>query len=191
MGDIHGQGRGRRERCRAVTRAGLCAVFLACVVLANVLTATYGLVPVAFGLSATAGTYAAGVTFLVRDLLQERAGRQTTLAVIVAGAALSTLVSPQLAVASGVAFLVSELADWSAYQPTRRAYGFLAGVALSNIVGATVDTLVFMPLAGFPLSALSVSGQIVGKLLLSTVPLLIVGGAARVVFRQPQHTDHP
>jgi uncharacterized PurR-regulated membrane protein YhhQ (DUF165 family) len=51
----------------------------------------------------------------------------------VIGAGLSALVSPQFAVASGIAFLVSELADLAVYTPLRQR-NWLAAVALSNTV---------------------------------------------------------
>jgi len=54
------------------TRAlGAAVVFLGLVVAANVLTSTYGLVPAGFGLTATAGTWAAGLVLLARDLVDD------------------------------------------------------------------------------------------------------------------------
>src|SRR5688572_11355222 len=51
------------------------SIFVATVVAANILTAGFGLVPVGFGLTATAGTAAAGVTLLARDWVHDVAGR--------------------------------------------------------------------------------------------------------------------
>ena len=68
-------------------------LFLGCILAANVVTTELGMIPVGFGLVATAGTYFAGLTFILRDALQDVAGKRWTLAVIALGAALSFLVS--------------------------------------------------------------------------------------------------
>lgn len=138
------------------------AAFLACVVAANVLTAHYGLIPVGLGLVATAGTWAAGLTFAARDWLHEVAGRVAVLAAIVAGAGLSAvLAGPQLAMASGVAFAISEAADMVVYEPLRRRT-WAGAVFASNTVGAVVDTVVFLGLAGFPIWT-AMPGQMLAK----------------------------
>jgi queuosine precursor transporter len=123
-------------------------VFVGLVAAANWLTATYGLV-LDF---VTAGTFAAGLVLLVRDWLHEAGGRAWVFACIGLGAALSVVMStPQLAVASGVAFAASEFADFAVYEPLRKRT--LAGsMALSNTAGAVVDSLLFLALAGFPLT---------------------------------------
>jgi uncharacterized PurR-regulated membrane protein YhhQ (DUF165 family) len=145
--------------------------FLGCVVAANWLTNRYGFVPVGFGLMATAGTYAAGLSFGVRDALHEVAGRWVVIAGIVAGAGLSAFVSPTLALASGVAFLVAEFADLAVYEPLRR-HRWVAAVIASNVVGAVVDTVVFLHLAGFPIRD-AIAGQMVGKCL-AILPALVI-----------------
>ena len=96
------------------------AGFVATVVAANALTATFGLIPVGFGLTATAGTFAAGLTLLARDWVHHTAGRAAVLACIAAGALLSAgLAGPRLALASAAAFGLSELADLLVYQRLR------------------------------------------------------------------------
>lgn len=149
--------------------------YVAAVVLANVLTATYGLVWVAPWLVTTAGTYAAGVALLARDVVQETAGRRAVLAAIVVGAALSAwLAGAHLAVASGAAFLLAEGLDMAIY--TRlRARGWARAVMWSNAAGAVLDTFVFLALAGFPVTSSTVIGQLVGKVVWATaLPVLVV-----------------
>lgn len=158
-------------------RAGFFAAFVGCVLAANWLTDRYGFVPVGFGLSATAGTYAAGLSFGVRDALHELAGRRVVALAICVGAVLSALVSPSLALASGVAFLVSEFADLAVYAPLRRRR-WVAAVVASNLVGAVVDTVVFLHLAGFPVSD-ALAGQVVGKTLMILPALVLVGWVRR------------
>lgn len=110
------------------------------------------LAPVGFGLMAPSGAYAAGVTFIARDLVQRTGGRVRALAAIAGGTALSVLVSPQLALASGTAFIVSELSDFAVYTPLERRH-FVLAVLLSGVVGSVVDSLIFLKLAGIPLAA--------------------------------------
>ena len=89
-------------------KAAATLTYLGSIVAANWLTAHYGLVPVGFGLLATAGTYTAGLAFVARDAVQDTVGRAGTLAVLAFGAALSWWLStPALAVASAVAFGLS------------------------------------------------------------------------------------
>lgn len=130
--------------------------FAGLVVLANALTARYGFV---FGL-ATAGTFAAGLTFAVRDLLHEAAGRAWVLSAIGAGALLSVgwiemfgtggaPIEPwRLASASGTAFAFAELADYAVYAPLRRRSVGMAAL-LSNTVGAIADSALFLTLVGW------------------------------------------
>lgn len=154
----------------------IAVTFLGCILAANVVTTHLGMVPVGFGLVATAGTYFAGVTFILRDALQDVAGKRWTLAVIAAGAALSFFVSdPFIALASAVAFGLSELADLAVYTPLRKR-GYIRAALASNIVGAFVDTVAFLAIAGFPV-LLALPGQMVGKLL---VTLLAVAAVAIV-----------
>jgi uncharacterized PurR-regulated membrane protein YhhQ (DUF165 family) len=169
-----------------VSPRGLVAVALyaAAIVGANALTSRYGMVPVGFGLVATAGTYAAGLALGLRDVVQDTAGRRAVLAAVLAGAALSWWLStPTLAVASGVAFLASEVADFAVYTPLRR-HGWSRAVIASNTAGAVVDTVLFLALAGFPVTAASVSGQLVGKVLWATLlPVAMVGVIRRALPR--------
>lgn len=156
--------------------------FLGCILAANYVTSEYGMVPVGFGLVATAGTYFAGLAFILRDSLQDLAGKTAVIAAIVAGAVLSYLISaPFIAIASGVAFLVSELADLAVYTPLRRR-GYIKAAVASNAVGSAVDTVLFLTIAGFPLAS-SFAGQMVGKLAITLAVVLAVG-VVRAVLRQ-------
>lgn len=159
------------------------AAFLTCILVANYATSEFGVVPVGFGLVATAGTYLAGLSFVLRDAVQDVAGRRAAVALIVAGALLSYLVAePRIALASGVAFLASEAADFAVYTPLRRR-GYIRAAAASNAVGAVVDTFLFLAVAGFPIAG-AWQGQLVGKLAITAAVLGLVG-VARAVLRHP------
>jgi uncharacterized PurR-regulated membrane protein YhhQ (DUF165 family) len=141
------------------------------VVLANVAITYVGIVPVGFGLMAPAGVYFAGLSFTLRDALQETMGRRWTVYAIIAGALLSSVMSPTLALASGVAFLVSELADFMVYTPLRERSWFGA-VVVSNTVGAIIDSALFLWLAFGSLDFLA--GNVVGKLWMTALTVAVV-----------------
>jgi uncharacterized PurR-regulated membrane protein YhhQ (DUF165 family) len=155
--------------------------FIATILAANYITTQYGMIPVGFGLIATAGTYFAGLAFILRDLVQDKAGRKAVVALILAGAVLSYAISsPFIATASAVAFLLSEAADFAVYTPLRRR-GYVRAAVASNVVGAVVDTVIFLTIAEFPLSQ-AFAGQMVGKI---TVTLVAVGLVAVFRARKP------
>lgn len=148
--------------------------YMTAIVAANWLTTHYGLVAVGFGLTATAGTYAAGAALLLRDVVQDTCGPLWVLAGIAAGTALTAVLSPALALASATAFLLAELLDMAVYTPLRER-GWGRAALLSGIAGAVVDTYAFLALAGFPITTQTVSGQLVGKAVwMTALPVLAV-----------------
>lgn len=150
--------------------------FLACILAANYVTTEYGMIPVGFGFVATAGTYLAGLSFVLRDAVQDTAGRWAAVGLAVIGALLSYLIAdPFIALASGVAFLAAELADLAVYTPLRKR-GYIRAAVASNIVGAVVDTFLFLWIAGFPIAG-AWQGQMVGKVAVTAVVVALVIGA--------------
>lgn len=146
---------------------------IACILAANYVTSHYGMVPVGFGLVATAGTYFAGLTFVLRDTLQDALGKRWSIAVIIIGAAVSFAVSdPFIAIASAVAFGLSEIADLTVYTPLRKR-GYVRAAVTSNIVGSIVDTIAFLAIAGFPIMD-AIAGQMVGKLVITLAVVALV-----------------
>ena len=163
--------------------------FLAAAVAANLATDRFGLIPVGFGLTATAGTVAAGLVLLLRDLVHDLAGRAAVYSCIAAGALLSAATAgTRLALASGVAFAVSELADLSVYRPLRR-YSWTRAVLASNTVGALVDTTLFLSLAGYPIAA-ALPGQLWVKTA-TTLTAVVSVVVARAVLRHRVRPESP
>jgi uncharacterized PurR-regulated membrane protein YhhQ (DUF165 family) len=136
------------------------AAYIASIILSNILIVSVGPIPVGFGLLAPAGVYAAGLSFWLRDVTQDRLGRRWAVAAVVVGAMLSAALSPTLAVASGGAFLMSDLIDMAVYTPIRRRSAY-AAVLASNTAGLVVDSVLFLSLAFGSLNYLP--GQVVGK----------------------------
>jgi uncharacterized PurR-regulated membrane protein YhhQ (DUF165 family) len=147
--------------------------FVSTVFLANWAIERYGLVSVGFGLTAPAGVYFAGLAFTLRDITHDTLGRLWVLGAIVAGAILSVTVSTQFALASGAAFLLSELFDFAVYAPLRERH-WIGAVIASNVVGFVADSVLFLWLAFSSLAFLE--GQIVGKawMTLAAIPFLLL-----------------
>ncbi|MFC7276254.1 VUT family protein [Paractinoplanes rhizophilus] len=153
------------------------AAFVALVVASNWLTAEYGLI----GGFVTAGTFTAGLVLAARDAVRETAGVWSALGCVAVGAGLSVFMStPALALASGVAFAVSEAVDTLVYEPLRRQ-GRVRALAWSNLVGSVVDSLLFLTIAGFPLWP-AIVGQVAVKWVMCVaLPLLAIGGVRAVL----------
>ena len=130
------------------------------------------LIPVGFDVMAPSGVIMVGLALVLRDLVQRRLGKLWALGAIVVGALLSALIAPQaLVLASGAAFLVSELADFAVYTPLQRKRLVLA-VFMSGVVGLVVDSILFLQLAFGSLDFLS--GQIIGKTWMIVLALPII-----------------
>jgi uncharacterized PurR-regulated membrane protein YhhQ (DUF165 family) len=105
------------------------------------------LIPVGFGLMAPSGVLMIGLALVLRDWLHELSGWRWAAVAVLVGGALSLAVSPPaLALASAVAFTVAELADLAVYAPLRKRGRHIAVLA-SGVVGAALDSALFVWLA--------------------------------------------
>lgn len=98
-----------------------------------------------------------GFIFVVRDFAQRRVGHHVLWAML-AGCVISWyMATPQLALASAAAFAVGELGDWALFTFTRKP--FSQRILISSLVGAPLDSLVFLLLIGLatPWSLLTMS----------------------------------
>jgi queuosine precursor transporter len=138
--------------------------------LANFLVEHVGFVSVGFGLQAPAGVYCAGAALVLRNVVQRLMGRPVSVIAIVVGAALSYWISPSLAAASAAAFLFSETADFLVYTPLIRR-GWTIASTCGAVVGAAIDSLIFLQLAFHDLSFWK--GQFVGKLEMALVAIVV------------------
>lgn len=161
------------------------ALFVATVWFANWLLARYGIVNIGFGLSAPAGVFAVGIALTLRDVVHRTLGRTVVFACILAGCVLAYLIEAggtipgglvPIAVASAVAFLFSETADLAVYSPLQQS-SFLGAVAASNVVGAIIDSALFLWLAFGSLEFMT--GQVVGKLYMTVLALPLLFLARR------------
>lgn len=169
----------------------LLAAYLGLVVLANWLASAY-LVTVPFtGYLAPAGVFCIGAVLVIRDWLQQLTsarygtvrGLLASLPVVYAAGGISWLAGElagwtsleRIAVASMVAFSVSETVEAVVFAPLRRR-SLTAGVAVSATVGNAIDSWLFLWIA-FGSQALFL-GNFVGKL-----EMIAVGVALTAVRR--------
>ena len=145
--------------------------YIGTIVAANYAVATVGIVPVGFGLMAPAAVYFVGLAFTARDMVHEVWGAKGAMIAVLLGAALSALIDPTFALASGVAFLTSEMADLAVYAPLRERRWLLA-VALSNTVGLAIDSALFLWLAFG--SFQFIAGQMVGKTWMTALAVVVL-----------------
>jgi uncharacterized PurR-regulated membrane protein YhhQ (DUF165 family) len=165
---------------RAKRRSAVAAAiaFVGLVIASNWLTAQYGLV----GGFVTAGTFTAGLVLAARDAIREAAGIWAAVVCVAVGMTVSAVMaSPALALASGAAFALSELADTAVYEPLRRR-GRVRALTWSNLVGSVIDSVAFLAIAGFPIWP-AIVGQVAVKWVMAVGLPLIAVGVARAVLR--------
>jgi uncharacterized PurR-regulated membrane protein YhhQ (DUF165 family) len=147
--------------------AVLAVAFVALVILANWLASRY-VVSVGFGRVAPAGVFCIGGVLVLRDWLQQLSGLRWTMPLVYAAGLASWAIGDlagwtgleKIAVASVVAFTVSETIEAVVFTPLRRRNLPLA-VGLSATVGNALDSYVFLALA-FGSQAFFL-GQFIGK----------------------------
>ena len=105
------------------------------------------IIPVGFGLYAPSGVLMIGIALVMRDAVHEALGSRAALVAIAIGCGLSLIVAPpELALASTAAFGFSEIANHAVYSRLRESGRWLA-VAVSGVVGAFLDSLLFVWIA--------------------------------------------
>lgn len=145
-------------------------LYFGSIVLTNLAFGWFGTVSV-LGLSTPWAAFAAGLTFGLRDRVQDAFGKGVAVAVILAAGVCTALLSPTLAVASVAAFLLGELLDLLVFSRLRRR-GFVRASLVSNLFGSLVDSVVFLALAFGSLAFLP--GQFIAKNLSGAVATLVL-----------------
>lgn len=132
-----------------------------------------GVVPIPGGYMAPAAVYVVGLTLVLRDIVHEQSGWKVAAGAVVAGAGLSAIFNPALALASGVAFLLSETLDLAVYERIRsRVRHAPLGILASNAVSIPVDSVVFLGLAFGSMAYLP--GQVIGKSIATLVAVAAI-----------------
>ena len=151
----------------------IATIYVLIIVFANWSIQKWGIVPIGFGLMAPAGVYFAGLAFSVRDALHEISDKYWIIGAILVGAIVSFLIEDggKIAIASGSAFLLSELADFAVYSPLRDR-GKIRALFASNVVGLVADSILFLYLAFGSLEFLW--GQVIGKAYMTGAVIVIM-----------------
>lgn len=124
-------------------------------------------------------TIVTGLVLVVRDFAQ-REIKHWIFAAMVGGLALSTLTSwPVIVVASGVAFMLSETADWAVYTFSNRPLS--QRIMLSSLVGAPLDQVAFIGLASLVVPGIFAWGTIFTGIVSKLIGAYIV---SRIVAAQ-------
>jgi hypothetical protein len=87
-------------------------------------------------------TMLTGLVFVVRDFVQREMGHRVLILMALAIAWSFYYSWPVIALASGLAFAISEAADWALYTFTR--YRLSTRILISSAVAAPIDTTVFL-----------------------------------------------
>jgi uncharacterized PurR-regulated membrane protein YhhQ (DUF165 family) len=133
----------------------LAAGYAGLVILANWLASAYVVhVPLTGGLSAPAGVFCIGAVLVLRDWIQQLRGLAWTMPLVYAAGLVSWAAGDlagwtsleKIAVASVVAFTVSETVEAVVFTPIRKR-NLSAGVALSGTIGNAIDSYLFLTIA--------------------------------------------
>jgi len=164
------------------------ALFVGTVWAANYAVTHWGFTSVGFGLTAPAGVWFAGLAFTLRDVVHRSLGRSAVIVAILVGAALSIAIEANstipggyvsVAVASAIAFLISEMSDLAVYEPLAER-GWLKALVASNVVGFVLDSIIFVTLAFGWWHRELVEGQIVGKAWMTLAAIPVIWALRRI-----------
>ena len=87
-------------------------------------------------------TMVTGFVFVLRDFVQRRMGQRVLLVMALGIAWAFYYAWPVIAIASGLAFAISEVADWAIFTFTK--YRLSTRILLSSALAAPIDTTVFL-----------------------------------------------
>lgn len=89
---------------------------------------------------------AVGLIFVLRDFAQREIGHKVWFAMGAAGILSYLMADPFVALASIVAFVISEAADWAIYTYTKKP--FAQRILISSLVSTPLDSAVFLGVIG-------------------------------------------
>jgi uncharacterized PurR-regulated membrane protein YhhQ (DUF165 family) len=168
--------------------------YILAIVLANVITAKFA--PLELGVFIVPyGTFLIGLTFILRDLVQNEHGKSTTYKIIGLALGLSAVSSFLLGdtlwivFASGLAFLLSETTDTEIY--SRLKMPMSLRVWWSGLVGGLLDSVAFVIIGLSPLGAGFVPWEfvwfaILGQVIFKTLMQGIGAGAISIIYKNKE-----
>ena len=156
--------------------------YVALIVAVNFGFSVVPLVPV-FGEMFPPMSLIVGLVFVARDFAQREIGHKVWLAMGVAGLLSYLMADPYVAVASVLAFMISEAADWAVYSFTKRP--FSQRILLSSVVSTPIASAEFLLVIGH----FSVVGCLLMTLAKMVGALVVwkILHAGKVQFHLPVH----
>jgi len=112
------------------------------------------------GISLHPLTIVTGLVFVLRDFVQRSIGQRVVIIMGLGIAWAFFYAWPVIAIASGLAFAISEIADWTLYTFSR--YRLSTRILLSSAIAAPIDTTIF--LYGADLAVQMVLGEPAGTM---------------------------
>ncbi len=134
-----------------------CIIYIALILAINVAFVHVPLIALPNGEMWPPISLAVGFTFVVRDYAQKHVGHNVLWCMLI-GCGLSWyFATPELALASALAFAFGELADWAVFTFTKKP--FSQRILYSSLVGAPIDSVIFLSLVGIatPFSVISMT----------------------------------
>jgi uncharacterized PurR-regulated membrane protein YhhQ (DUF165 family) len=128
---------------------------MAVIVVASNILVQYPFQHFGFGELLTWGAFTYPFAFLINDLTNRQFGQSAARKVVFAGFVIAVilsvwLVTPRIAIASGIAFLVAQLIDAGVFDRLRGARWWHAPL-ISSVIGSALDTALFFSIAFAPL----------------------------------------
>ncbi|WP_010648642.1 VUT family protein [Oceanobacillus massiliensis] len=161
-------------------------LYLIVIIIANIVTAKFA--PLEIGLFIIPwGSFLIGLTFILRDMVQNKYGKKKTYLFIGTALLLSAVSSYLLGdtlwivFASTISFLVSETADTEIYSRIKKSMSLR--VLYSGIIGGILDSTIFVIVGLSPLGAgfvpweavwMAILGQIIIKITMQFAGVLIL-----------------
>ncbi|WP_404451933.1 VUT family protein [Virgibacillus necropolis] len=165
------------------------ALYLCAIIFANILTARFA--PLQMGVFIIPyGSFLIGVTFVLRDIVQNKYGKKKTYLFIVTALVLSAISSYLLGdtmwivFASAISFAVSETTDTEIY--SRLKLSMNARILYSGIVGGILDSSIFVVIGISPLGAnlvpwefiwMAILGQVIIKLSMQFLGVIVLNSS--------------
>lgn len=122
--------------------------YILSIVAANVAFTVLPAIPLPGGGILPAATFAVGLTFIFRDLVQKALGHGVLIAMAAATFISFLMADPTVVWASVVAFVAAELVDYGVYTVSKRP--LRDRIILSSLLSTPVDSVVFLALLPFP-----------------------------------------
>ena len=143
-------------------------LYLSSIMIANLLVVYFGVVSIG-PLFFPAGAVVVGLTFSIRDFVQQKYGKWGCWKWMFLATVITYFLNQNIAIASVSAFVISELIDWVVF--TFSGLSFRKRIMLSNLFSTPVDSFIFVSIA-FGFAWPIIIGQTIVKFLSSGLVLL-------------------